>query len=176
MSDVPQRQGWWQASDGKWYPPGSGTAPPSSGTTKQSIGTGAVIIMISAGIATLASFAPLASGTDAYGAEIRLSSWSDVTREFTIFAVLAIVVLILTMLRFFGSWAPPDRVLTFSLSQWVAVIGFAGVVICAGQTIDNLHGAKLEFGFFMQLLAAIGLFVGGIVSTNEERTTSAGPI
>ncbi len=29
MSDFPQGQGWWQASDGKWYPP-SGQASPSA--------------------------------------------------------------------------------------------------------------------------------------------------
>lgn len=34
MSDVPQGEGWWQASDGRWYapeqfqPPGAGAAPP----------------------------------------------------------------------------------------------------------------------------------------------------
>jgi hypothetical protein len=27
MSDVPQGPGWWQASDGKWYPPESAPAP-----------------------------------------------------------------------------------------------------------------------------------------------------
>ena len=33
MSDAPQGQDWWQASDGKWYPPagaGEGGAPPPS--------------------------------------------------------------------------------------------------------------------------------------------------
>lgn len=29
MSDAPQGPGWWQASDGKWYPPES--APPPAG-------------------------------------------------------------------------------------------------------------------------------------------------
>ncbi len=28
MSDVAQGDGWWQASDGKWYPPESAPAPP----------------------------------------------------------------------------------------------------------------------------------------------------
>jgi hypothetical protein len=28
MSDTPQAPGWWQASDGKWYPPQSQQAPP----------------------------------------------------------------------------------------------------------------------------------------------------
>jgi hypothetical protein len=28
MSDTPQDSTWWQASDGKWYPPESATPPP----------------------------------------------------------------------------------------------------------------------------------------------------
>lgn len=28
MSDAPQGPGWWQASDGKWYPPQPAAAPP----------------------------------------------------------------------------------------------------------------------------------------------------
>lgn len=28
MSDGPQGPGWWQASDGKWYPPQAGRTPP----------------------------------------------------------------------------------------------------------------------------------------------------
>lgn len=28
MSDSSQGPGWWQASDGKWYPPGPGSPPP----------------------------------------------------------------------------------------------------------------------------------------------------
>jgi len=32
MSDVPQGPGWWQATDGKWYPPQSPTAPGQPGT------------------------------------------------------------------------------------------------------------------------------------------------
>src|SRR5688500_10914274 len=27
MSDIPQAPDWWQASDGKWYPPQPGQAP-----------------------------------------------------------------------------------------------------------------------------------------------------
>lgn len=30
MSDVSQGEGWWLASDGKWYPPESVPGPPSS--------------------------------------------------------------------------------------------------------------------------------------------------
>lgn len=40
MSDMPQGEGWWQASDGKWYPPeqapgsqSSGAQPPGGGGT-----------------------------------------------------------------------------------------------------------------------------------------------
>ena len=29
MSDRPQGEGWWLASDGKWYPPESRPAPPA---------------------------------------------------------------------------------------------------------------------------------------------------
>jgi hypothetical protein len=29
MSDVSQGEGWWQASDGKWYPPQAATPPPA---------------------------------------------------------------------------------------------------------------------------------------------------
>lgn len=31
MSDQSQGPGWWQASDGRWYPPSEGTAPPEPG-------------------------------------------------------------------------------------------------------------------------------------------------
>ena len=31
MSDVSQGEGWWVASDGKWYPPQSAAAPPAAG-------------------------------------------------------------------------------------------------------------------------------------------------
>jgi hypothetical protein len=27
MSDVPQGEGWWQASDGRWYPPTQAPGP-----------------------------------------------------------------------------------------------------------------------------------------------------
>jgi nitric oxide reductase large subunit len=40
MSDTPQGPGWWQASDGKWYPPqqapGVGYGTPASDTTGKS--------------------------------------------------------------------------------------------------------------------------------------------
>jgi hypothetical protein len=29
MSDISQGDGWWQASDGKWYAPGTHIAPPA---------------------------------------------------------------------------------------------------------------------------------------------------
>jgi hypothetical protein len=30
LSDLPQGQGWWQASDGRWYPPQAWSVPPPS--------------------------------------------------------------------------------------------------------------------------------------------------
>lgn len=30
MSDIPQGPGWWQASDGRWYPPAEASAPPGA--------------------------------------------------------------------------------------------------------------------------------------------------
>lgn len=33
MSDIPQGPGWWQASDGRWYPPADAPAPPGAPAT-----------------------------------------------------------------------------------------------------------------------------------------------
>jgi len=38
MSDAPQGEGWWQASDGKWYPPQRG-APPAPPPPGMGLGT-----------------------------------------------------------------------------------------------------------------------------------------
>lgn len=35
MSDTSQGEGWWQASDGKWYPPEQSPAPTSGGSSSQ---------------------------------------------------------------------------------------------------------------------------------------------
>jgi hypothetical protein len=36
MSDTSQGPGWWQASDGKWYPPESASTPaPAAGGSPQ---------------------------------------------------------------------------------------------------------------------------------------------
>ena len=50
MSDAPQGPGWWQASDGKWYPPGPAAAPgPSrqqSGCRTAAIVVGVVVLVL----------------------------------------------------------------------------------------------------------------------------------
>lgn len=51
MSDTSQGPGWWQASDGKWYPPQDDAAPTSTGTKRRGkfvlplIGCGALLVV-----------------------------------------------------------------------------------------------------------------------------------
>jgi TM2 domain-containing membrane protein YozV len=53
MSDVPQGDGWWQASDGKWYPPtqapGETSAPAGVGATYDAGGAAAAAPTAQAG-------------------------------------------------------------------------------------------------------------------------------
>ena len=62
MSDMSQGPGWWQASDGKWYPPEQApgaqeSAPPSAGYTGPAVGAGAYANAAPAGGAQLAEWA-----------------------------------------------------------------------------------------------------------------------
>ena len=40
MSDIPQAPDWWQASDGKWYPPQPGQAPADPFAQQQQAASG----------------------------------------------------------------------------------------------------------------------------------------
>ncbi len=54
MSEIPQGPGWWQASDGRWYPPPSPQTPPSVLPTKSShtvplVLAGVIVVALIAG-------------------------------------------------------------------------------------------------------------------------------
>ena len=55
MSDAPQGAGWWEASDGRWYPPESRLPPPPPAVGAPAKGrSGWAIAAIVVGIAMLA--------------------------------------------------------------------------------------------------------------------------
>ena len=80
MSDQSQGPGWWQASDGKWYPPEQapaqptvppptqpvGTAPPAAGPapTRSGLGTGPIIAIVVAAVAIIGAIVFFATKDD----------------------------------------------------------------------------------------------------------------
>lgn len=69
MSDFSQGEGWWQASDGKWYPPQ--TAPPSFSAPapaptppKGGLGTGPIVAIVVAVVAVIGGIVFLATRSD----------------------------------------------------------------------------------------------------------------
>ncbi len=59
MSDI-QQPGWWQASDGKWYPPQDGQPSSAPGTAQTGTGPGGLVAFLGWGM-VLAGFAVVIS-------------------------------------------------------------------------------------------------------------------
>lgn len=49
VSDVPQGPGWWQASDGKWYPPQVQPPPPPAPGGRSGCATAAIVVAVGFG-------------------------------------------------------------------------------------------------------------------------------
>lgn len=92
-------------------------------------------------------------------------------------ALLGLAVAALVAATTFGSVSLPDRVLTMTWPQVVFAAAFASVAIMIGFLIMGTPGggSSFGFGFWLMLLASIGLTAGAVMDLLEADGASAGP-
>lgn len=92
-------------------------------------------------------------------------------------AILGLAVAALVAATVFGNVSLPDRVLTMTWPQIVFAAAFASVTIMIGFLLMGAPGggSSFGFGFWLMLLASIGLTVGAVMELLEADGTTAGP-
>jgi hypothetical protein len=178
MSDTPQGPDWYQASDGRWYPPQPASTPPpppgapayptstapAGASTSLTLSPGALVVAISGLVGFIFSFLALFSESSgsSFSSDFSVSSWNDGFRPFMLLALLLLIAAILYGLKMFGVKLP-EKVLTFSMAQLVLVIGVYGTLLSFGELISNHTGADVGVGLIFMLLTSIGVIVGGVL-------------
>jgi len=198
MSDVSQGEGWWIASNGKWYPPERTPghappppppddlpAPPSSpsnaavpgGVPPDLLRAGPWLIMAAAGLAVLGSVLPWASVTSAFGSIDVAGTNGD--GKITLFLALAVGALGLWL-----AFTSSDR----SLSTVLCLLVVAGAAVTAAiaaadmrnvqDKIDSVNSTQLAtasvgVGLWITLLGAGGCGVAGLLLLYGRRKALA---
>lgn len=146
MSDAPQGPGWWQASDGKWYPPeqapAASTPPPTPGQVPPGSG------MAPPG----GSFgAPGAVGKLDLGSALSYG-WNKFTQYIGQIIVLVLALVAVNVVFFFIGNATDNLFISlfFSIARWlVSMIISLGLVrvaldVTAGQPVDVANVFKTD--------------------------------
>src|SRR4051794_15794843 len=200
MSATPQGPGWWQASDGNWYPPeqapGAQPTPtpptptptpgPSGGpSSNPSYGSPAgssfpattkrktptpAEIVIMAGGGVVLIFSFLAFYSAPFG-DASLNAWdTGLFPVATLTVLFAVAAAVLVALGVFGVNVP-DKIASFSRTQILLVCGaFATLQSLAYLLVDHLS-ADLGVGFWLMLLGSIAVLVGAIMMFREAPAT-----
>jgi hypothetical protein len=76
----------------------------------------------------------------------------------------------------FTAFRPPERILTFRLSQLALILGFTSVLTYIGLwRVASMADLDLAAGFWLELLCAVGLVVGAVMETASDTGDAGSP-
>ena len=90
----------------------------------------------------------------------------------TYVAIIGVLMATQVALARFADVKMPERVLTFTWTQLHLAFGFFATLISIGFLLVDFGGASRAIGFWVMLLASIGLLVGAVLRMNEVGGTA----
>jgi hypothetical protein len=125
---------------------------------------GEIVIMASGAVALIFSFFDFYDAVFGGG----VSAWSSSLFPLaTYIAIIGVIMAAQVALTKFANVSLPDRIVGFTWPQIHLVLGFFTVLIAVGFLIVDL-GPDKAVGFWIRLIASIGLLVGAILLTKER--------
>jgi hypothetical protein len=125
---------------------------------------GEIVIMASGAVALIFSFFDFYDNVFGGG----VSAWSSSLFPLaTYIAIIGVIMAAQVALTKFANVSLPDRVLGFTWPQLHIALGFFTVLIAVGFLIVDL-GPDKAIGFWISLIASIGLLVGAILLSKER--------
>jgi hypothetical protein len=104
-----------------------------------------------------------------------VSAWSSSLFPLaTYIAIIGVIMAAQVALTKFANVSLPDRVLGFTWPQLHIALGFFTVLIAVGFLIVDL-GPDKAIGFWISLIASIGLLVGAILLSKERSGAPGAP-
>ncbi|GIU90222.1 MAG: hypothetical protein KatS3mg010_1321 [Acidimicrobiia bacterium] len=135
---------------------------------------GAIVIIAAGALMLIGSFLDFWT-IEFFGVSESRNAWSGDTAPgfpFTIIPVLCgVVMAVHVALTAFGNVNLPDRLLGFTWSQLHLVLGVQAAIMMLAMLIQDKDPADPGIGFWLMLLAAIGLVVGAVLREREPAAT-----
>jgi hypothetical protein len=182
MSDAVQSQGpgWWQASDGHWYPPSTqpGTLPPPPDSARQTA-TGAAAdttpasawLVIAGGVLMAGgTFLPWITATSAFGSISRngfqLGTSNGLTFDGPVTVLIAILTVVIGMTRLTQSSMPRgmqrSSIVTGIAVGLILVNRWSGIHDLVNQVNGSGVAASVGYGYWMCAVGAFIALCGGL--------------
>ncbi|MCB0996098.1 MAG: hypothetical protein KDB21_13455 [Acidimicrobiales bacterium] len=187
MSDTPQGEGWWLASDGKYYPPqnqpqaqavpayaadvaspppplmttASSTLSPAAGTALLVAAGAALLVMISSFL-TWATVKVGSGGTTLFEQSLK---GTEEGNDGTLTVVLGGIALVLALIaKFKGLAGKAIPIIVIVLGVLTVLIGIIDIADVADA--DNIEGASASVGIGLWLvtIAGVGVVAGGVLA------------
>lgn len=134
-----------------------------------------IVLLASGAVTFLFSFFAFFKA-EGFGGEETFNAWSgDAGTMFMAMwpALFGLVIAGLVAAVAFGNVSLPDRILTFSVPQWIFVLSFAGALIMIGYLLGGGlpdfggSGPDKGFGFWLMLLGSLGLVAGSVMELTD---------
>jgi hypothetical protein len=139
---------------------------------KPKLSPAGIVILASGALMLIGSFLPFYKVTF-FGVSKSWSAWSSST-NLLLFPLTTLVVLFgvlmaahVAVTAFASGTNLPSRVLGFTWDQIHLVLAFQATVMMLAYLIRDKGGFDWGVGFWLMLLAAVGLLVGAILRTRE---------
>jgi hypothetical protein len=136
---------------------------------KDKLTTAQIVILASGAVAFIASFLPWVSVDNAF-VDISANAWDGdlLWPTFWWVGIFGLVMAVQIALTAFGSVNLPDRVLGFTWPQIHLVLSIFTVLLTVSFLIG---GDNTAFGFWLSLLASVGLVVGAYMLQSETNSS-----
>jgi hypothetical protein len=161
VTDTSQGEGWWLASDGKWYPPESAAhaAPPPpphhiGSLSAQPVSVAARVMIGASALVALGSLLPWATATEPFGSISKAGTSGD--GVLTLIFAAAAILCGLSCLR-----GQPDR-------RKAAVVGTVLLGLSAAISVYDMSTLPIPSSHLVVVSVGIGLWlcaIGSIVGT-----------
>lgn len=132
-----------------------------------------IILMVSGVVAFIFSFFAFVGASGSYG--ITKNSWTFGPSLWL--PVIGIIIAALAAIQAFSPQTKlPGDVLGFTLTQVIVILAAASLLISVGYLFISVEGLGKKFGFYLELLASIGLIVGAAMALLEEQKGGTGRV
>jgi hypothetical protein len=138
---------------------------------------GNIVIVVSGAVMLIASFLTFYKFDVPAGlpGDTSFSAWDSDLALFgvaTLVVLLGVVMALQVVLTNFANVSLPDRVLGLSWDQVHVALGFQATIMMLAFLVRDKLGLDFGVGFWLMLIAAIGLLVGAIMRTREGAPTA----